>query len=365
MTHRSSEPIHSLSHTQCLLMSVGESRVLVKAALAAVGVVGAVAGIWYIWNKKEQGKGDKDSNGVRYRLATKADLDKLVLLPIGEQWNPGCESLDGSLIDLLGPSSIMIGELNGEIVSSLIGHKHGEHYGWIGLYICKKELRGKNIGYTTWKRCMQECLKGCDRLSLDGVPERQADYRKSGFGIMTWNTVRYGGTVKGLASGVIDEKYEHNLVHIGKDAPVLIKECVDYDSHVYTEIHRENFMKKWLTMSKNKVVACVDEVGNILGFGAIRPAYSGFRIGPLMADSQEIAQAIVIELGKTISRQYDGKKDKEGVYAEVVDTNKGSVELFRSFDFKELMPCGRMYTSLPPYIDEKKNFVVTNWEFTF
>jgi hypothetical protein len=187
-------------------MSFGESRVTVRTAAVAAGVVGAAAGVWYLWDKRNHRK-DKDENGVWYRFAKKDDLSQLVQFPIAEGWNPGCEFLEGSLFDLIEPDSLIVGDFNGEIVSCIVGLKHGEKYGWIGLYICKKELRGKNIGYTTWKKCLDVCLKGVDCLGLDGVPARQDTYRKSGFGIKTWNSVRYRGIIKDLASGMIENLF--------------------------------------------------------------------------------------------------------------------------------------------------------------
>jgi hypothetical protein len=107
-------------------------------------------------------------------------LDQLRSFPSKEGWNVGSEF--EHYLDYLGSDAIILGchPENGDIVSCILGAKYGK-FGWIGLYICKKEFRGMGIGFQTWKKCFEMSqLKDCQFVGLDGVEAQRENYKKIG-----------------------------------------------------------------------------------------------------------------------------------------------------------------------------------------
>ena len=94
-----------------------------------------------------------------------------------EGWNPGLDDSEPFLA--ADPAGFFMGWLDGEPAVSIAAVAYGEAYGFIGLYICRPDLRGHAIG----ARLVRTAL---DRLSdrpvgIDGVMARVANYERLGF----------------------------------------------------------------------------------------------------------------------------------------------------------------------------------------
>ena len=68
--------------------------------------------------------------------------------------------------------------------------RHGPAFAFLGLYLVRPAWRGQGHGLAMWRAGLP--LAGDRTIGLDGVVDRQGDYRRSGFTLVRRN-VRYGG----------------------------------------------------------------------------------------------------------------------------------------------------------------------------
>jgi hypothetical protein len=144
---------------------------------------------------------------------------------------------------------------------------------------------------------------------------------------------------------------QHSIIST-EDVP--FETILAYDTlHVGSE--RRRFLSSWLSLPENHSV-CIMEQNTIKGFGCIRPATDGYRIGPLFANSVEYASTLLAALISTVSVEHT-------VYVDIPDTNPDSLQLFTENDFVYKYACGRMYTKgLPQNVPRNEVFAIATLE---
>lgn len=80
--------------------------------------------------------------------------------------------------------------------------RYGPAFAFLGLYICRPDLRGMGYGYRVWTARLAHA--GQRTIGLDGVPDQQQNYARSGF-VLAWNNARYEGVGGGApVEGLVD-----------------------------------------------------------------------------------------------------------------------------------------------------------------
>jgi len=94
--------------------------------------------------------------------------------------------------------------------------------------------------------------------------------------------------------------------------------------------------------------------GHLTGYGVVRPCRQGYKIGPLFADSKDIAE----ELFRGLSTRVSGS----GVYIDVPEDNQAAMALTRRHGMKEVFGCAKMYYGPRPDLPKDEIFAVTTFE---
>ena len=93
----------------------------------------------------------------------------------------------------------------------------------------------------------------------------------------------------------------------------------------------------------------------LAGYGMLRPCRSGYKIGPLFADTPEIAQ--------TIFRALKAKVEKGApFYFDAPETNPAAVALAEDDNMQRVFETARMYTRHQPDLPLDRLFGVTSLE---
>ena len=90
------------------------------------------------------------------------------------------------------------------------------------------------------------------------------------------------------------------------------------------------------------------------GFAVIRKVNVGYKIGPLFADNDWIAE----ELYRACLNSAQG----EPIYFDIPVINKGAVQLVKKYKAKYTFECARMYYGPVPKIKIDKVFGITTFE---
>ncbi|MEU5591877.1 GNAT family N-acetyltransferase [Streptomyces sp. NPDC020298] len=267
--------------------------------------------------------------------ATLADWPVISGWAADEGWNPGLS--DGPAFFAQDPEGFFLGRIDGEPVSAVSVVNYGTDYAFLGCYLVRPDLRGRGHGITTWKTALAHA--GNRTVGLDGVVAQQGNYRQSGFEL-AYRTVRFAGTAPAAEppSGVRPA------------GPADLAAVTAYDSACHPA-DRPRFLAEWLTDPGHRTVVRHDG-DRITGYGVIRPARDGLRIGPLFADGADDARALFAAL----TAEAAGTE----VALDVPEPNTAAVALAEAAGLTPSFETARMYTGpVRPYATERVFGVTT------
>lgn len=279
------------------------------------------------------------TEGYHIRAMSRRDIDEAVDWAATEGWNPGLH--DDDCFFAADPQGFLIGELNGDPIATISCVRYGDHFGFIGFYIVKPEYRGRGFGLKIWQAAMAH-LQG-RVIGLDGVLAQQDNYRKSGFAL-AYRNVRYQGV----------------SMAAGPDAPPVVDlmllpsgPVARYDARHF-QASREHFLSHWITAPGHMALGW-QVGGELAGYGVIRPCREGFKIGPLFANTPQIAEALFRALS---ARTPEGS----AIYLDVPEPNAHAVALAQHHGMQVVFETARMYTAEPPAVALGEVYGVTSFE---
>jgi GNAT superfamily N-acetyltransferase len=281
------------------------------------------------------------NRSIGYRNATRAELDLAVEWAAAEGWNPGLD--DAEVFWEFDPEGFVCAEQDGEVVASGSIVSYGK-YGFMGFFIVRPDLRGQGIGREFWHWRRQRLLHRLGEnstIGMDGVFDMQPFYAKGGFEFShrnlrmqsTGRTSRMDRRVRPLSEIPFDVVREFDYRHFGCD--------------------RERFLKRWIQLPNGLGFGFVNG-DNLTGMGVIRRCGSGFKIGPLFAEDDDVAE----ELFAALSHHAEG----QSVYLDVPENNPRALELARRHAMSEVFGCARMYHGDPLRLPTQNVFGITTFE---
>jgi len=218
---------------------------------------------------------------------------------------------------------------------------YDQMYGFIGLYIVRPEFRGQGHGMALFNAALD--YLGARTIGLDGVVERQADYTRSGFQA-AYRNVRFRCVASGtqpLAEGVMPL------------AEIPFEAVLRYDAALYPA-PRQEFLRHWLIQPGTVALAKMD-ADRLAGYGVIRRAHEGHRIGPLFADNGDSARQLFFSLCACV--EAGGP-----VFWDVPEINQAAVDLARRQGMDIVFEAARMYKGAAPALPMERVFGTTTLE---
>jgi GNAT superfamily N-acetyltransferase len=255
-----------------------------------------------------------------------------------EGWNPGLDDAERFLH--ADPQSFLAAELEGEIVATVSCVLYDDSYAFIGFYIVRSGLRGRGIGSPVFDRALERA--GGRIVGLDAVPEQQAYYERRGF-VPAHRNVRWRTTGGGARP----------------DGPIALssvpfEELLAFDTAVFGS-ERERFLRTWIERPPGHALAWLEDEA-LAGYGVLRPCRVGAKIGPLFADDEEVAAALMSGL---LAAADPGT----GVFIDMPAANPRTSELRAGRPMDASFETVRMYRNGRPSEDVHRVFGVTTFEF--
>jgi len=269
------------------------------------------------------------------RTMTPADLALALDWAEAEGWSPG--NHDALCFHAADPTGFLLGEVAGEPAGCIATVAYDDAFGSLGLYIVRPEFRGRGIGLAIWNAGM--AYLGQRNVGLDGVVSQQANYTKSGFRL-AYRNIRYEGTGGGtVAPGIVGL------------ATVPFEDVLAYDRQMFPAA-RPHFLRCWIQQPGGVALGARRE-GRLAGYGVLRACRSGFKVGPLFADDEQIAE----DLFRALTAEASGS-----VVLDVPEANPGAIALARRHGMREVFATARMYTREAPALPIQRIFGVTSLE---
>jgi Acetyltransferase (GNAT) domain len=93
----------------------------------------------------------------------------------------------------------------------------------------------------------------------------------------------------------------------------------------------------------------------LCGYGVIRRCRRGFKVGPLFANDEKIAETVLLELSSNVAMA-------EPIFLDVPEVNPAAIRLVEQYRMNKVFETARMYTDAPPAIELEGVFGVTTFE---
>jgi len=191
---------------------------------------------------------------------------------------------------------IWVGCLRGEPIGCIAGVRYNLAYGFVGLYIVRSDQRGRGYGQELWRHALAY-LDDVTCVGLEAAEDRIDDYANWGFQAAS-PTTRWQRTQSSDAEHEPWRPVPQGLQLVDGDAlPEVAVQIYDAQRELSPRPH---FLSDWLHHPAGTVLALMDADQRCHGFGRIRPcllrAGEGWRIGPLLADSPQLAAVLMTQL---------------------------------------------------------------------
>lgn len=276
------------------------------------------------------------------------DVQRLVGWAAEEGWNPGLE--DDELFYRSDPGGFIMAFDRTVPVAGISVVRTGHRFGFLGLYICRPQYRGHGYGWTVWQAGIQH-LDG-RIVGLDGVVEQQANYEKSSFESL-YRNIRYAGETTMLLQEDSATWLRESGLECRPISPSDREDIVNLDARVHG-FWREQMLDSWLSLSDTRFSLVCIVKGTVAGFATIRQCREGFKVGPLIGLSAQIARALLIEL---VSRS-----GANWVVLDVPEPNQAAVALAESCRLQPVFETARMVKGGRPEYWLDGLFGVTSFE---
>jgi hypothetical protein len=276
-------------------------------------------------------------DSFRVRTMSPEEVALAVDWAAAEGWNPGLT--DASCFAAAAQGGFLLGDLAGAPAAILSVVNYDEHFSFLGFYIVRPDLRGRGFGLRIWQAGMARA--GSRAIGLDGVVAQQDNYRKSGF-VFAYNNVRYGGWVAPLveATPTTVSLSEVSFDLIARD-----------DATVFPAA-RPTFLNTWVAAPGHVGRALIRD-GRLVAWGVIRPCRTGRKIGPLIADDRDAAEAVFAALVGPAGGQ---------VFLDVPQPNDAAVALATAHGFAAVFETARMYSGPIRPVSLERVYGVTTFE---
>lgn len=280
------------------------------------------------------------SGPLEIRTLREDEMHIALELARDEGWNPGLE--DGRVFYAADPGGFFAGEVSGELVTVISAVRYGNEFGFIGFYICKPGHRQKGYGHRIWQQALD--YLGPRLLGLDAVKEQTASYAEHGFRPV-YRNVRQAGI------SLCDTPMDPRLAPLGQGIFPSIR---DYDRRFFPG-PRMDFLKLWTApMLETRRGFAFAEDGVVKGYGVIRQCHEGYKIGPLFADTPEIAD--------TLFRALAGQVKGQPIVLDTPEANAAALLLAERYELSPEFETFRMYRGTAPDLPLDQMFGITTFE---
>jgi len=281
-----------------------------------------------------------DSDGLTIRPMRPDEIPLAVDWAAAEGWNPGLR--DAECFAVVDPHGFLVAERDGVPVATASCVNYDDHFAFLGFYIVRPDLRGRGYGVRLWQAAMAHA--GSRVVGLDGVVAQQDNYRKSGFSLAYAN-IRFSGRPTALAQAAA----RPDIVTL---ADVPLADIEASDASVFPAPRRA-FLQAWIGAPGHVGRGLIRD-GALAAWGVIRPCRAGSKIGPLVAEGRDSAEAVVSALLSAVG-------DVE-VFLDIPAVNPEAVALAEGLGLKPVFETARMYTGPIPPLRLECMFGVTTFE---
>ncbi len=254
---------------------------------------------------------------ISHRTMSLVELGTVLDWAADEGWNPGLD--DAEAFRAVDPDGFVIA-LDGETPAAAISVvNHSPGFAFLGLYLCKPQYRGRGIGLGVWRTAIAHA--GNRTIGLDGVPDQQENYARSGFA-HAGATIRYSGRVPGRVDPAVRRAEEADIQTL-----VVLEAAASGWA-------KETYMSTWFSPTDTRITYVLEAESRIAGCVTVRRCRAGAKIGPLVAESPGVAERLIAHAAAVFDT---------GIMIDVPSTSAPLDTLCQRFGLTPCFRTARMY----------------------
>lgn len=273
------------------------------------------------------------------RRMRREELDLAMEWAHHEGWNPGL--YDASVFYQADPSGFWAGVDHEEIVTILSGVKYDDNFGFMGLHLTRPDRRGMGFEDEIWERVHEQMRPKVLGLHTSG--DMRFYYEKTGYKT-SCRHIRHEG---------VSRDYGQPDAHVVDVHHIPFDRLDRFDTETFAS-RRTRFLRSWISRPSTYGSGYLYD-GDVKGYGIIRPCRVGWKIGPLFATSDQIADKLYQSL---VSEVPPG----EPVFLDVPESSAGGMKLADTHKMTPILESLRMYKNNDPHIPVERWFGVTSFE---
>ena len=218
---------------------------------------------------------------------------------VKEGWGPGLQ--DAECFMACDPTAGFVGELNGKPICCMTMAKYGDSFAFGGCYVVSKEFRGREYGRKIYDAAMASA-KHFPSIGGISTVNREEMHNRNGFRSKFYGAFFVFSIPTAIAC--LSETSKRSPVKIKQIEEVNMQALFGYDATVFG-FERHAFLSKWLSMAGSYARVAIDSEGSIVGYTVARPTFikDSYKIGPLFADSEAIAENLLKAVFEELQRQ--------------------------------------------------------------
>ena len=253
-------------------------------------------------NKPYRGLSGSEQFKIRL-IQTEKEFESIIInAMLKEGWGPGLQ--DAECFMACDPTAGFVGELNGKPVCCMTMAKYGDRFAFAGSFIVSKEFRGKGYGKKVNDAGMAS-VKHFPTIALISGLKLEEFAKSNGFRSLFYGAFFIFNIPTAIAC-FSETLITSPGVKLKRIEEVNKQALFMYDTTVFG-FERHAFLSKWLRMTGSHTRVAFDSEGSIVGYTVARPTFikGSYKIGPLFADSEAIAEKLLKAVFEELLRQVD------------------------------------------------------------
>ena len=235
-------------------------------------------------------------------IDTEKEFESIVINALlKEGWGPGLK--DAECFMACDPTAAFVGELNGKPICCVTAAKYGNSFVFGGCHIVSKKCRGKGYGKKIYDAALASVKHFRSKATISSLQQEEMN-KRYGFRSQFYGAFFIFSIPTTMAC--LSKSSERSNVEVKRIQEVNMQELFMYDATVFG-VERHAFLSKWLRITGSHARVAIDSKASIVGYTVARPTFieDSYKIGPLFADSEVIAEKLLKAVFEELLRQQD------------------------------------------------------------